>query len=468
MIVPVGIAGKKYVVLGLGKTGDATVAALLAANAHVLAWDDTPDTRTKARANKIPLADPALLDWNTITALVMSPGIPHTHPAPHPFAAAAQAAGVPIIGDIALLFQALPQARYVGITGTNGKSTTTSLIGHILRNSGIRAEVGGNLGTPVLSFAPLDQTGVYVLELSSYQLELMPHNLLDVGIMLNITPDHLDRHGGMDGYIAAKQRILRCAGAQTLVIGLDDEPSRLMAAHAAGMPNITVRGITHATQKQAAIYTDNAQLIDNLNSQAQRVLDLKSLANLVGTHNWQNIAAAYAATKALGLSTEAIIAGIKSFPGLAHRQQLITTRNGVKYVNDSKATNADATSKALACYDNIYWIIGGRPKDGGLNGLESFMPRIRHAFLIGEASDSFSAWLDGKASYTRSDTLDKAVVAAAAMAEAEGHANAVVLLSPACASWDQFKNFEHRGEVFAEFVHNLPTPTMMKTARGTA
>jgi UDP-N-acetylmuramoylalanine--D-glutamate ligase len=467
MIVPAGIAEKKYIVLGLGKTGDATVAALLAANAQVLAWDDTPDTRAKAKANNIPLADPARLDWNTITALVMSPGIPHTYPAPHPFAAAAKAAGVPILGDIALLFQALPQARYVGITGTNGKSTTTSLIGHILHSAGVRAEVGGNLGTPVLSFAPLDQTGVYVLELSSYQLELMPHNLLQVGIMLNITPDHLDRHGGMDGYTAAKQRVIRCAGAQTLIIGLDDEPSRHLAAQAATMPNITLRGISQATQKQAAVYTDNAQLIDNIDGLAQRVLDLKTLHNLVGGHNWQNIAAAYAATKALGLSTEAIIAGIKSFPGLAHRQQLITTRHGIKYVNDSKATNADATSKALACYDKIYWIIGGRPKEGGLNGLEPFMPRIRHAFLIGEASDNFSAWLDGKASYTRCGTLDKAVAAAAAMAEAEGQANAVVLLSPACASWDQFKNFEQRGEVFADLVHNLPTTTM-PTARGTA
>lgn len=468
MIVPAGIAEKKYIVLGLGKTGNATVASLLAAGAQVLAWDDSTDTRAKAKANNIPLADPAQLDWATVTALVMSPGIPHTYPAPHPFAAAAKAAGVRIIGDIALLFHALPKARYVGITGTNGKSTTTSLIGHILRSAGVRAEVGGNLGTPVLSFAPLDQAGVYVLELSSYQLELMPYNLLQVGVMLNITPDHLDRHGGIDGYIAAKKCIIRCAGTQTLVIGLDDEPSRHIAAQAATMPNLTLRGISQATQKQAALYTENAQLIDNIDGQAQRVLDLKTLPNLVGAHNWQNIAAAYAAAKALGLSTEAIIAGIKSFPGLAHRQQLVTTRNGIKYVNDSKATNADATSKALACYDNIYWIIGGRPKEGGLDGLESFMPRIRHAFLIGEASDNFSAWLDGRASYTRCGTLDKAVAAAAAMAETEGQANAVVLLSPACASWDQFNNFEHRGVVFAELVHNLPPSITMTTARGIA
>ena len=468
MIVLPGLKGKHYIVLGLGKTGDATAVALHASGAQIEVWDDSATARAAATARQIPLVDPAQIDWSTITALVISPGIPHTHPTPHPLAAAAKAAGVPIIGDIALLFQAQPQARYVGITGTNGKSTTTSLIGHILHGAGLRVEVGGNLGTPVLSFAPLGDNGIYVLELSSYQLELMPHNMLQVAVMLNITPDHLDRHGGMAGYIAAKERILRCDGPQTFVCGLDDDPSRALAAQAAAMPNVTLRGISQTTQKKSAVYTDDTQLIDNIDGTARAILDLATLTNLVGAHNWQNIAAAYAAARALGLNPEAIIAGIKSFPGLAHRQQLVATRHGVKYVNDSKATNADATSKALACYDNIYWIIGGRPKEGGLNGLESFMPRIRHAFLIGEASDAFAAWLDGKATYTRCGTLDKAIVAAATLAKTDGRLNAVVLLSPACASWDQFRSFEHRGDVFSEQVRALPMVTPAKNARGIA
>lgn len=464
MIVPPGIMGKTYVVLGLGKSGDANAAALQAGGARVLAWDDS--TTARAAAYNVSLTDPSTINWRTVTALVMSPGIPHTHPAPHPCAAAAKAAGVPIIGDIALLFQAQPHARYVGITGTNGKSTTTSLIGHILREAGVRVEVGGNLGTPMLSFAPLGADGVYVLELSSYQLELMPQNLLQVAVMLNITPDHLDRHGGMKGYIDAKRLIIRRAGPQTFICGLDDDPSRALAAQAVTMSNITLRGISQTSRKESAVYVEDTRLIDNCDGAARAILDLETLSNLAGPHNWQNSAAAYAATRALGLEPAAIIAGIRSFPGLAHRQQLVTMRGGVKFINDSKATNADAAGKALACYDNIYWIIGGRPKEGGLDGLESFMPRIRHAFLIGESSDAFAAWLNGKASYTHCGTLDKAVTAAAAMAMAEGYAPAVVLLSPACASWDQFKNFEHRGDVFTELVHNLPIPA--KYARSNA
>lgn len=466
MIVPSGIAGKTYVVLGLGKTGNATALALMAGGAHVAAWDDNAPARDTAAAQNVAIVDPALIDWKKVTALVMSPGIPHTHPKPHACAAAAKAAGVPIIGDIALLFLAQPQARYIGITGTNGKSTTTSLIAHILRGAGLSVEVGGNLGTPVLSFAPLDADGVYVLELSSYQLELMPHNLLQVAVMLNITPDHLDRHGGMGGYIGAKRRILSCERPQTFICGLDDEPSRTLAAQAATMPHITLRGISQSAQKQSVVYVDGARLVDNIDGTARVILDLKTLANLVGAHNWQNIAAAYAAARALDIDTASIIAGIRGFPGLAHRQQLVTARDGVRFINDSKATNADAAGKALACYDNIYWIIGGQPKEGGLNGLESFMPCIRHAFLIGEASDAFAVWLNGKASYTRCGTLDKAVTAAAAMAAAEGCADAVVLLSPACASWDQFRNFEHRGDVFAALVHDLPAPA--KYARSNA
>lgn len=448
MILPTHTRNKTYAVLGLGKSGLASAQSLLAAGATVLAWDDTEATRAAARNLNIPLHDLHHADWSQITALVMSPGIPHTYPTPHPVAAAAKTAGVPLISDIQLLFETCPNATYVGITGTNGKSTTTALIGHILQQAGKTIAVGGNLGTPVLSFPPLGKNEIYVLELSSYQLELILTNNLNIGILLNITPDHLARHGGMAGYSAAKQRIIRPQGPQVFICGVDDEPCRAIAA-AAPRPGLNVQRMSQSDQPDCALYVQNRELMQA----GQAVLNLDSLPRLPGAHNWQNIAAAFAATQALGLEAATIIAGIRSFPGLDHRQQQVATHGTVQFVNDSKATNADATAKALACYDPIYWILGGQPKEGGLNGLESFMPRIRHAFLIGQAAPDFARWLDGKAAYTQCGTLDVAVQQASTLALREALPHATVLLSPACASWDQFKNFEERGALFAQLVH---------------
>lgn len=447
MILPTHTRNKTYAVLGLGKSGLASAQSLLAAGATVLAWDDSEVTRAVAKKLNIPLHDLHHADWSLITALVMSPGIPHTHPAPHPVAAAAKAAGVPLISDIQLLFETCPNATYVGITGTNGKSTTTALIGHILQQAGKTIAVGGNLGTPALSFPLLDEKGIYVLELSSYQLELILTNNLNIGILLNITPDHLARHGGMAGYSAAKQRIIRPQGAQLFICGVDDDPCRAIAA-AAPRPGLTVQGISQSDQPDCTVYVQHRHLIQA----GQSVLNLDSLARLPGAHNWQNIAAAFAATQALGLDADTIIAGIRSFPGLDHRQQQVATHDAVQFVNDSKATNAEATAKALACYDPIYWILGGQPKEGGLNGLESFMPRIRHAFLIGQAAPDFARWMDGKTAFTQCGTLDVAVQQATTLALREALPHATVLLSPACASWDQFKNFEERGDLFIRLV----------------
>lgn len=458
-------AGKTYLVLGLGKSGNATALSLIAGGAQVSAWDDSEAARQNTAQQNIPLADPATIDWRKIAALVMSPGIPHTYPAPHPVAAAAKEAGVPLTGDIELLFQAQPEAKHIGVTGANGKSTTTALIGYILHQAGRRAETGGNLGTPALALAPLDKDGIYVLELSSYQLELIAHNRLDIAVLLNISPDHLERHGGMTGYIAAKTRIIRQDAPQIFICGIDDKPSRAVAAQAAAMPHIQLRTISQNAQPDCAVYADNGHLIDNLAGKAEKILDLRALPHLPGKHNWQNIAAAYAACHALGLPRTSILAGIKSFPALDHRQQLVAVRGGVRYINDSKATNAEAAGKALACYDNIYWILGGLPKAGGLQGLEEFTPRIRRAFLIGKAAGAFASWLEGKTPYTNCGTLDVAVGAAAALAEQERLPDATVLLSPACASWDQFKSFEHRGQVFAELVRALPES---QTAKRTA
>ncbi len=444
-------------VLGLARSGLVAAEALQQGGARVLAWDDAAPRREQAASAGVPVVDLARRDFADIRALVLSPGIPHTYPRPHPVAARARAAGTPIIGDIELLALSCRAARYVGISGTNGKSTTTSLIGHILQQAGRTVAVGGNLGTPALSLAALDAEGVYVLEMSSYQLELTDSLACDVAVLLNITPDHLDRHGGMAGYIAAKRRLFRGQHRkQAAVIGIDDAPSRDIAREFAAAAAQTVIPISAETRAPGGVFVAEGMLIDDMAGAAARVLDLGGLARLPGRHNWQNAAAAYAAARCLGIPPAAIATAFASFPGLAHRQELIATLDGVRYVNDSKATNADATAKALACYDDICWIAGGLPKEGGIAALAPFFPRLRHAFLIGEASDAFAATLEGQVAYRRCGTLAAAVPAARDAALAEGKPGAVVLLSPACASFDQFANFEERGEAFRRLVLALP------------
>ncbi len=444
-------------VLGLARSGLVAAEALQQGGARVLAWDDAPPRREQAAAAGVPIVDLARRDFADIRALVLSPGIPHTYPRPHPVATRARAAGARIIGDIELLALSCRAARYVGITGTNGKSTTTSLIGHILQQAGRAVAVGGNLGTPALSLASLGADGIYVLEMSSYQLELTESLACDVAVLLNITPDHLDRHGGMAGYIAAKRRLFRGQRRpQTAVIGVDDAVSRDIAGELADAGAQTVIPISAETQAPGGVFVEQGVLIDDMAGAASRVLDLGGLARLPGRHNWQNAAAAYAAARCLGIPPAAIAAALASFPGLAHRQELIATIDGVRYVNDSKATNADATAKALACYDDIYWIAGGLPKEGGIAALAPFFPRLRHAFLIGQASDAFAATLEGHVAYSRCGTLAPAVAAARAAALAEPKPGAVVLLSPACASFDQFANFEERGEAFRRLVQAFP------------
>jgi UDP-N-acetylmuramoylalanine--D-glutamate ligase len=452
LIIP-GLAGKVIAVLGLGRSGGAAAAVMAASGAGVWAWDDNEAAR--AAVNQDWLVDLATADWRQIDALLMSPGIPHLHPAPHPVAKLARDAGVPIISDIDLLVRACPLARYVGVTGTNGKSTTTTLIGHLLEHAGRRVETGGNLGTAALALPPLDGNGVYVLELSSYQLEITPTPVADIAILLNITPDHLDRHGGMDGYIAAKKLILAPKGKSSIgIVGVDDEASRkLYLELKSGERRLIPVSVAKALKN--GVSAVNGQLIDDINGQRRVVTDLKQFAALPGSHNWQNAAAAYVAARALGLSQEQIIAGFASYPGLAHRQELVTTIGKIRYVNDSKATNADAAAKALVCYNDIYWIIGGRAKEGGLAGLEPYYPRIRHAFLIGEAAPAFAKQLGRIVPFTPCETLDKAVMAAHALAQKEKREGGVVLLSPACASWDQYRSFEVRGDHFRDLVQKL-------------
>ena len=450
------MAGQTVAVFGLAKSGLSAARALAASGAEVWAWDDSAGQRDQARAAGIPLVDLQACDWSKPSALVLSPGVPHKFPKPHPVAALAAARRCPIIGDIELMARARLGARFIGITGTNGKSTTTALIGHILKSAGLSTEVGGNLGTPALDLAPLGRDGTYVLEMSSYQLELTPTLVFDVAVLLNITPDHLDRHGGMDGYIAAKARIFqRQRAPQAAVIGVDDAHSCGLKSRIAAAGQQVVIPISANRWIAKGVYADKGWLVDDRAGHAERVLNLSEAPRLPGQHNWQNAAAAFAACAAIGLDTAAIVAGIKSYPGLAHRQELIATIGDVSYINDSKATNADATAKALACYQPIYWILGGRAKETGLDGLEPFYPRVAHAFLIGEASERFAATLDGRVAYSRCGTLAAALSAAHRQAQAERKRGATVLLSPAAASFDQFANFEERGEVFRQLIQAL-------------
>ena len=455
MIVVDSFAGRRVAVLGLARSGIAAARALAAGGAEVLAWDDKPAVRD-AVAGEIRLCDLADADWRDIAALVLSPGIPHSFPEPHPAVLRARAAGAEIIGDLELLGRAQPDAAYIGITGTNGKSTTTALIGHILAGAGRRVEVGGNLGTAALSLAALGHEGTYVLELSSFQLELITSLAFDVAVLLNITPDHLDRHGDMAGYIAAKRRIFAARGAgATAVVGIDDPICRDICAELrhAGPGRIIPISITPPAP--GGVYAEAGWLVDALGPEPVRVLDLSQAARLPGSHNWQNAAAAYAAARAVGIATEAAVEAIRTFPGLAHRQELVATVDGVRFINDSKATNADAAEKALACYQAIYWIAGGLPKAGGITSLGPYFGRLRHAYLIGTATEEFAATLDGEVSFTRCGDLATAVAAASEQARRDGAPEAVVLLSPACASYDQFTHFEARGDAFRELVGNL-------------
>lgn len=454
MIVVTAFADRDVAILGLGRSGRTAALALAAGGARVHAWDDDASRREAADVAGIPLSDPASLDWSRIAVLVPSPGVPLTHPAPHPVVARAQAEGVEIIGDIELLARSRREARIVAVTGTNGKSTTTALIGHMLGRDGRRVEIGGNLGRPALDLEPLGADGVYVLELSSYQLDLTSRFAPDIAVWLNISPDHLDRHGDMAGYVAAKRKIFRRADG-VAVLGIDDDPSfeTYKALDAEGGRNLVAVSLKLAPSDGVCV--EGGVLRDVIGDDAWPVVDLRLAQGLRGVHNWQNAACAFAAARALGVPSAVAGGAIISFPGLAHRMEPVATLNGIPFVNDSKATNAQAAAQALACFDNIYWIAGGRPKAGGIDSLAPFFSRIAHAFLIGEAAEAFARTLKGRVAVTRSGDLESAVRAAAAAATANPGNRGVVLLSPACASFDQWPDFEARGDAFRDTVNAL-------------
>jgi UDP-N-acetylmuramoylalanine--D-glutamate ligase len=438
---------RRFVVVGLARSGLSTVKALLRAGMQVTGWDDNAAAREAASALGISIAPLAEIDWQNVWALVLSPGVPLHFPTPSPWAEAARAAAVPIIGDIELFALArakLPMHKVIGITGTNGKSTTTALIAHILSEAGMPNCMGGNIGLPVLDQVPLAAGGVYVLELSSFQIDLLQTLECDVAVLTNITPDHLDRHGDMTGYAAAKSRLFALQDSEAVsVVSIDDELSRgIYAIAPVGRVAISVKSVL----TRGVCVVGGVMTVDNVAVSSQT-----DWPSLQGPHNAQNAAAAVAAARAVGVPLDKAVAALRTFGGLEHRMERIRTLNGVLYVNDSKATNADSTAPALAAYPAIQWIAGGKRKTDDLDACLPWLKNVRAAWLIGDAAAVFADILSPHVPVTACGTLDIAVQKASAAAKAGD----VVLLSPACASQDQFRDYEQRGNLFRSLVGAL-------------
>jgi UDP-N-acetylmuramoylalanine--D-glutamate ligase len=414
----------------------------------------------QAQAAGCTAADLRQADWSAIAALVLAPGVPLTHPAPHWSVGLARAAAVPVIGDIELFCRErrrhAPKAPFVAITGTNGKSTTTALTAHLLACGGQTVQLGGNIGTAILSLAPPQTGQVHVIEVSSYQIDLAPSLDPSVGVLINVSEDHLDRHGSLAHYAAVKERLV--AGVQeggTAIVGVDDNWCQAVADRLDRAGKNVVR-VSVRRPLADGIYVEVEQVMRASGAAARAIAGLGQIGSLRGAHNAQNAACASGAALALGVTPAVIQQGLRTFPGLAHRMEEIGRKGRVLFVNDSKATNADSAAQALACFSDIFWIAGGKPKSGGLSTLTGFFPRMRKAYLIGEAAAGFASELEGRVPHVVAGTLERAVELAARDAEAADVKEPVVLLSPACASFDQFRNFEARGDAFRELVLALP------------
>ncbi|MET3660818.1 UDP-N-acetylmuramoyl-L-alanine--D-glutamate ligase [Aquamicrobium ahrensii] len=456
MIPATSFAGRQVALFGLGGSGLATAHALVQGGAEVLAWDDNPQSVEKANAEDIDTADLRAADWSRFAAFVLSPGVPLTHPKPHWSVELARAAGVEVIGDVELFVRErnvrAADASFIAITGTNGKSTTTALIAHILQSAGRDTQMGGNIGRAVMTLDPPEPQRHYVVECSSYQIDLAPSINPSAGILLNLTPDHLDRHGTMQHYAEIKERLV--AGSETAIIGVDDSFCVQVAERLERAGAKVVR-ISRRLPLKDGYFAEGSDLIEAVDGRRTRIASLEGIGSLRGQHNAQNALAALAACLSVGLTVREIQAGLASFPGLAHRMEQVGRKGHVLFVNDSKATNADAAAPALSSFERIYWIAGGLPKEGGIEPLRGLFSRIAKAYLIGEAAPAFSVTLGETVPYEISGTLAAAVEHAAAEAAADGVGEAVVLLSPACASFDQFRNFELRGEAFRQAVYAI-------------
>jgi UDP-N-acetylmuramoylalanine--D-glutamate ligase len=456
MIPATAFKDKKVALFGLGGSGLATARALADGGAAVLAWDDNPDSVAKAEAEGIATGDLRGADWAGFASFVLSPGVPLTHPKPHWSVELARAAGVEIIGDVELFVReralAAPAAPFIAITGTNGKSTTTALTAHILKAAGRDAQMGGNIGRAVMTLDPPAPERCYVVECSSYQIDLAPSINPTAGVLLNLTPDHLDRHGTMQHYASIKERLV--AGSDTAIVGVDDSFCAQIADRLERAGRDVVR-ISKRLPLTDGYFADGTNLMEAVHGRYERIAFLEGIGSLRGQHNAQNALAAVVACLKVGLDLGEIQSGLESFPGLAHRMEQVGRKGRVLFVNDSKATNADAAAPALSSFQRIYWIAGGLPKEGGIEPLRGFFPRIAKAYLIGEAAPAFAATLGEAAPYEIAGTLAAAVEHAAADAGKDDSGEAVVLLSPACASFDQFKNFEMRGEAFRQAAQSI-------------
>ncbi|WP_050403238.1 UDP-N-acetylmuramoyl-L-alanine--D-glutamate ligase [Bradyrhizobium embrapense] len=460
MIPVTSFSGKTVAVFGLGGSGLASCHALKAGGAEVIAADDSADNVAKAAQAGFTTADLRTVSWANFAALILTPGAPLTHPAPHWSVLKAREAGVEVIGDVELFCRErrrhAPNAPFVAITGTNGKSTTTALIAHLMKVAGYDTQMGGNIGTAILSLEPPRMGRVHVIEMSSYQIDLAPSLDPSVGILINISEDHIDRHGTLEHYAAVKERLV--VGVQqggTAIVGVDDGWCRDIADRLDRAGKRVVR-ISVKNPLPDGLYVEHETIVRAQGAARSEVARLGGIGSLRGLHNAQNAACASACALAMGIATDVLQNALRSFPGLAHRMEQVGRRGDVLFVNDSKGTNADAAAHALSSFADIYWIAGGKPKAGGITGLTEYFPRIRKAYLIGEAAAEFSGTLGDRVPHEMSGTLDVAIASAARDAEASGLSEAVVLLSPACASFDQYRNFEIRGTAFRDIVQALP------------
>lgn len=453
-------SGKKIAIFGLARSGLSAAQALLHGGAEIVAWDDNEAQRLAAKELELSIVDLYSYDWSDLDGCVVSPGVPLTHPAPHAIVQKALDNNVEVVGDLELFARELGQQKtrpdLICVTGTNGKSTTTSLVGHLFAEARINHDVGGNLGNAVLGLSEFQKRKAYVFEVSSYQLDLAPSLKPNISVLLNISPDHLDRHGDMEGYVGTKRKIFNNQGkSDTAIISVDDPHTSEICTQISrdGIGQVIPISVGKALSK--GVYVLDGILFDALANPTTEVLDLHECSNLLGEHNWQNIAAAYAVGRATNIDTEVIIRAFRSFTGLPHRLEVVGDVNEVRFINDSKATNIDAAGYALASFENIYWIAGGRSKANTLDPLLPLMPRVRHAYLIGEAAQEFSKSLVAKTEVAISKTLGQAVKDAYEDALRERVDHPVILLSPACASFDQFADFEERGDCFRELVEKL-------------
>ena len=463
MITASTFKDKKVAVFGLGRTGITAALSLQKGGAEVLAWDDNLETRKSAKAKGVSLVNLKMADWSQINSLVLSPGVPDSLPSPHWSAKLAKDHNVEIICDIEIFAREVisradeNRPRIIAITGTNGKSTTTALIGHILNELGKDAQIGGNIGRGVLDLDYMHPGTYYVLELSSYQLERTNSLRANAAVFLNLSPDHLERHGDMENYERIKRRIFaNQTHEDTIVIGVDNDIGRRICTELKAANGRRIIPISGHKSLGRGISALKGKLYSSLGSKFNDIADLTTAENLQGEHNWQNAAAAYAAVQSFGLNAKAIGEAIMSFPGLVHRMEIVGQMGPIRFVNDSKATNATAAEQALKAYDNIYWIAGGVAKAEAIKPLQEYFPKIRKAYLIGEAAPEFHRFLKKSGVNNKvSGTMEFAVLCAVRDALSRGVKNSVILLSPACASFDQFQNFEIRGAAFRSQVKNL-------------